>query len=90
MSSVNRTRSGLGRDVNLKDDQGNGGVRIYGDSASSMKILDSSGNEGDLHLKDLDVSGTATGITKTMVGLGNVDNTSRCRINLYQQHNKQL
>ena len=76
MSSVNRTRSGLGRDVNLKDDQGNGGVRIYGDSASSMKILDSSGNEGDLHLKDVDVSGTATGITKTMVGLGNVDNTT--------------
>ena len=76
MSSVNRTRSGLGRDVNLKDDQGNGGVRLYGDSASSMKILDSSGNEADLHLKDLDVSGTATGITKVMVGLPNVDDTS--------------
>ena len=49
--SVNRTRSGLGRDVNLKDDQGNGGVRLYGDSASSMKILDSSGNEGRLAFK---------------------------------------
>ena len=76
MSSVNRTRSGLGRDVNLKDDQGNGGVRIYGASDATMAVLATDGNKGSLDIKDLDVSGTATGITKTMVGLANVDNTT--------------
>lgn len=74
--SVNRTQGGLGRDVNLKDDQGNGGVRLYATSTTELKLLDPSGNEADLELKDIDVSGTATGITKAMVGLGNCDNTS--------------
>ena len=74
--SVNRTQGGLGRDVNLKDDQGNGGVRLYATSTTELKLLDPSGNEADLELKDIDISGTATGITKAMVGLGNCDNTS--------------
>ena len=76
MSSVNRTRGGLGRDVNLKDDQGNGGVRIYGANDHTLNVLDAAGAAGNIDLKDISISGTATGIDKTMVGLANVDNTT--------------
>ena len=52
------------------------GLRRYGVGLLQISDGTNSGTHGDLILKNITLSGTATGFTKSMVGLGNVDNTS--------------
>ena len=53
-------------------------VGITRSTAGTLVIHDGQNSmvERDLKLRNIIISGTATGITKSMVGLGNVDNTS--------------
>lgn len=68
-----RGASGLSSEVQL----GAGGSKVKSSADGTVQILESDGStKGTLDTKDLAISGTATGITKAMVGLSNVSNTA--------------
>jgi len=56
---------------------GSGGSKIKSTDDGTVTIYENDGStKGTIDVKDLAVSGTATGISKAMVGLGNVSNTA--------------
>ena len=68
-----RGASGLSSEVQL----GAGGSKVKSSADGTVQILESDGTtKGTLDTKDLAISGTATGITKAMVGLTDVDDTA--------------
>ena len=68
-----RGASGLSSEVQL----GAGGSKVKSSADGTVQVLESDGStKGTLDIKDLAISGTATGISKSMVGLGSVDNTA--------------
>ena len=68
-----RGASGLSTEVQL----GAGSTKLKATSDGTLQVLESDGStKGTVETGDLGITGTATGISKAMVGLGNCDNTS--------------
>ena len=57
-------------------DAGTNSTQIATTEFVTTAISNNSPNYEEINVENINVSGTATGISKTMVGLGNVDNTS--------------
>ena len=73
MSTINRGLDGLAEEISLGTD----GSKIKSTGDGTVQVTANDGSTlATLNVGTLDVDVTATGITKSMVGLGNCDNTS--------------